>query len=76
MSGANIHPVMTPPELAPVPEATLGDLLVQLRRIADAFDAQNPHCEATKGQAVCFLLPIHVGYHVTADGRHHWLDDE
>lgn len=75
MSGASIHPMTSPPEL-PAPEASLGDVLVQLRRIADALDAQNPHCDAAKGGSLCFLLPRHVGYHVTADGRTHWLDDE
>lgn len=75
MTGANIHPVPSLP-VEPAPAATLGDILVQVRRIADALDAQNPHCEEKQGDHVCFLLPRHVGYHVTADGRLHWLDDE
>lgn len=57
-------------------EPTLGDLLVQLRRIADALESQTDQCGEARGEASCALLPGHRGFHVTADGRVHWLDDE
>lgn len=61
----------------PAAEATLGDLLVQVRRIADAMESQIDRCGERRGSSVvCGLLPGHVGYHHTLDGRDMWLDDE
>lgn len=69
-----VHAVATE---EPVPEATMGDLLVQMRRIADALEAKVDRCGEKRGETVfCGLLPGHVGYHHTLDGRDMWLDDE
>lgn len=74
-------PVMPlPPEPPPESDyATLDDLLPVVVRIADALEAQvrpaacdEPHSHGGK----CVLDDRHVGHHVTADGRYHWLDDE
>lgn len=60
----------------PAAEVTLADLLIQLRRIADALEAKVDRCGELRGESVCSLLPGHRGFHVTADGRDMWLDDE
>lgn len=75
MSGASVHPMSHPED--PAPEATMGDLLIQLRRMADAAEAQLDRCGERRGggNAACGLLPNHRGYHVTLDGRDMWLDD-
>jgi hypothetical protein len=56
-------------------EITAGDFLIELRRIADALD-RGRLCGERKDAAVCALADRHVGYHVTADGKVHWLDDD
>jgi hypothetical protein len=67
---------MSQPEQS-VPDATLADLVIQLQRIADALA---PKVAAICGEAEadgappCVLGPDHIGYHVTADGRHWWLE--
>jgi outer membrane biogenesis lipoprotein LolB len=63
----NVHQLPT--------EATLGDVVVQLRRIADVMEAQSDRCGERRGQAVCGLLTRHRGYHVTLDGLDMWLDE-
>lgn len=74
--GRSSIPVMTTPSgPPPATEATLGDLLVHLKRIADALEAHSPRCGEVRSDAICALLPSHKGYHVTADGREMWLDD-
>jgi hypothetical protein len=71
MNDTNVFP-MTQPES----EATLGDLVFQARRIADALEAAgSPACGEVKGEVRCALLPTHVGHHVSADGRMSWLDE-
>ena len=59
--------------------ATLDDLLPVAVRIAEALEAQvrpigcgEPHATG----ATCVLDDRHVGHHVTADGRYHWLEDD
>ena len=59
--------------------ATLDDLLPVVERIADALEAQvrpNTCDEKHATGAKCILDDRHVGHHVTADGRYHWLDDD
>lgn len=56
-------------------EVTLGDLVVQVQRIADLLEAQQGTCGEAYGAARCTLLPSHKGFHITADGRTHWLED-
>lgn len=53
------------------------DAMTELRRIADALESVTGKrtCDGVRDRAVCALLPDHVGYHVTADGRVHWLDE-
>lgn len=55
-----------------------GDLLIELRRIADALESftGKKSCDGVKNSKPCVLDPDHVGHHVSADGRIHWLDDE
>lgn len=55
-------------------EVTAAEFLIELRRIADAL--QKPElCRERKGAAECTLSSFHSGYHVTADGKVHWLDE-
>jgi hypothetical protein len=59
--------------------ATLDDLLPVVERIADALEAQvrpTACAEVHVSEGKCVLDQLHVGYHVTGDGRLHWLDDE
>jgi hypothetical protein len=56
-------------------EVTAGAILLELRRIADALE-KPAVCSERKDDGVCALRDGHVGYHVTADGRVHWLDEE
>lgn len=72
---ASIRAMTSQPDEMPE-SATMGDLLVQFRRIADALESKVDRCGEKKGQATCGLLPTHIGYHVTPDGRTHWLDEE
>jgi len=58
----------------PSPDATLADLVVQLQRIADALAPKDTTCGETDGNTPCVLDVDHIGYHVTADGRHWWLE--
>lgn len=59
----------------PRPEpATLGDVVTELRRIADALTGAK--CYGVHDGQPCVLAPRHVGHHTTADGRQHWLDEE
>lgn len=58
---------------------SMDDVIPLLGRIADALEAQvrptacdEPHTTGAK----CVLDDRHVGHHVTADGRYHWLDDD
>lgn len=60
-------------------DPTTKGVLTELGRIADALEAQvrpkacdEPHVTGAK----CVLDDRHVGHHVTADGRYHWLDDD
>ena len=56
-------------------DITAADFLIELRRIADALE-RGTRCSERKGDAVCALTDHHIGYHVTGDGRVHWLDEE
>jgi len=58
----------------PTSGATLADLVVQLQRIADALAPKDTTCGEIDGDAPCVLDVDHIGYHVTADGRHWWLE--
>ena len=64
----------------PRPEpATIDDLLIEVRRIADALEAQvrAKVCgEMHTAGKPCILDDRHVGHHATSDGRLHWLDEE
>ncbi len=66
--------------LAELKDVTPADFLIELRRIADALEAQvRPEVCGEMHNAAgkpCVLGELHVGHHVTADGRLHWLDDE
>ena len=55
--------------------ASLDDLVIEVRRIADALE-RGTRCNERQGDAVCGLSDRHVGYHVTGDGRVHWLDED
>lgn len=63
--------------------ATLGDVVARLRQIADVLESQHVVCgeqHVVCGEehesARCGLLPLHKGYHITADGRIRWLEEE
>lgn len=59
-------------------EATLDDVVEQLRRIADVLEIRQGMCGETKDGARCALQasPLHKGYHTTADGQTRWLEEE
>lgn len=78
---------VTPPEdlewidrvVARMFDPTVGDLLIEFRRIADALESiagNKKKCYGETEGAACALPPDHVGHHVSADGRLHWLDKE
>ena len=59
---------------------TLDDVLPVLERIATALEAQlrPTRCGTRHNDAgpACVLDDRHVGYHASADGRIHWLDED
>lgn len=60
-------------------DITPADFLIELRRIADALEAQvrSTACgETHRTGGACVLNDRHVGHHATGDGRLHWLDEE
>ena len=58
-----------------LPDISAADFLIELRRIADALE-RGSKCNERNGTATCGLSDRHVGYHVTADGKVHWLDED
>lgn len=65
--------------LTPASEQTgtgLGELIGQLRHIADVLESHQVVCGEKLDAARCGLQPLHKGYHITADGRTRWLEDE
>lgn len=59
-----------------LPEITLADVVLELRRIADAVAPPSPKiCAEQRGDVECVLAELHVGHHVSPDGRLRWLDE-
>jgi hypothetical protein len=57
------------------------DTVTQLRQLADSLEKSDgarvlvPCGQLKRDDIVCVLEAGHVGHHVSANGREHWLDD-
>jgi uncharacterized membrane protein len=63
---------------AAFPHESASAELSALERIADALEsiAGTKKCYGETDGTTCAIPPDHVGHHVSADGRLHWLDKE
>lgn len=69
-------------EVAGLPEVTLADVVLEIRRIADVIaprPTQAVHvdqCGTRHAGAVCVLDSWHRGPHASGDGQTRWVDDD